>query len=59
MTLGKGIGGESHTLAALLATKDCLVLEHGDQGGAELNGDPLMCAAGFAVLERNFETGVT
>ena len=50
MTLGKGIGG-GVPLAALLATEAASVFEHGDQGGT-FNGNPLMCAAGLAVLER-------
>jgi len=49
MTLGKGIGG-GVPLAALLATKAASCFEHGDQGGT-FNGNPLMCAAGLAVLE--------
>ncbi len=49
MTLGKGIGG-GVPLAALLATRHASCFEHGDQGGT-FNGNPLMCAAGFAVLE--------
>jgi acetylornithine/N-succinyldiaminopimelate aminotransferase len=49
MTLGKGIGG-GVPLAALLATKHASCFEHGDQGGT-FNGNPLMCAAGLAVLE--------
>jgi acetylornithine/N-succinyldiaminopimelate aminotransferase len=49
MTLGKGIGG-GVPLAALLATGKASCFEHGDQGGT-FNGNPLMCAAGFAVLE--------
>jgi acetylornithine/N-succinyldiaminopimelate aminotransferase len=48
MTLGKGIGG-GVPLAALLATKAASCFEHGDQGGT-FNGNPLMCAAGAAVL---------
>jgi acetylornithine/N-succinyldiaminopimelate aminotransferase len=48
MTLGKGIGG-GVPLAALLATKHASCFEHGDQGGT-FNGNPLMCAAGLAVL---------
>jgi len=48
MTLGKGIGG-GVPLAALLATKAVSCFEHGDQGGT-FNGNPLMCAAGLAVL---------
>jgi acetylornithine/N-succinyldiaminopimelate aminotransferase len=49
MTLGKGIGG-GVPLAALLATEKAACFEHGDQGGT-FNGNPLMCAAGLAVLE--------
>jgi acetylornithine/N-succinyldiaminopimelate aminotransferase len=49
MTLGKGIGG-GVPLAALLATQHASCFEHGDQGGT-FNGNPLMCAAGLAVLE--------
>jgi len=48
MTLGKGIGG-GVPLAALLATEKVSCFEHGDQGGT-FNGNALMCAAGFAVL---------
>ncbi len=48
MTLGKGIGG-GVPLAALLATDTASCFEHGDQGGT-FNGNPLMCAAGLAVL---------
>ena len=48
MTLGKGIGG-GVPLAALLATDEASCFEHGDQGGT-FNGNPLMCAAGLAVL---------
>src|ERR1700675_1452262 len=50
MTLGKGIGG-GVPLAALLATAQASCFEHGDQGGT-FNGNPLMCAAGLAVLDR-------
>src|SRR6195256_6406507 len=50
MTLGKGIGG-GVPLAALLATKTASCFEHGDQGGT-FNGNPLMCAAGLAVLQQ-------
>ena len=50
MTLGKGIGG-GVPLAALLATDAASCFEHGDQGGT-FNGNPLMCAAGLAVLDR-------
>jgi acetylornithine/N-succinyldiaminopimelate aminotransferase len=49
MTLGKGIGG-GVPLAALLATDYAACFEHGDQGGT-FNGNPLMCAAGLAVLK--------
>src|SRR5580692_3786263 len=49
MTLGKGIGG-GVPLAALLATEHASCFAHGDQGGT-FNGNPLMCAAGLAVLE--------
>lgn len=48
MTLGKGIGG-GVPLAVLLATEQASCFEHGDQGGT-FNGNPLMCAAGLAVL---------
>jgi acetylornithine/N-succinyldiaminopimelate aminotransferase len=50
MTLGKGIGG-GVPLAALLATDRAACFEHGDQGGT-FNGNPLMCAAGLAVLDQ-------
>src|SRR5258708_3565888 len=50
MTLGKGIGG-GVPLAVLLATEAASCFEHGDQGGT-FNGNPLMCAAGLAVLEQ-------
>src|SRR4029077_13374100 len=50
MTLGKGIGG-GVPLAALLATTHASCFEHGDQGGT-FNRNPLMCAAGLAVLEQ-------
>ncbi|MBR0693386.1 acetylornithine transaminase [Bradyrhizobium lablabi] len=49
MTLGKGIGG-GVPLAALLATEHASCFDHGDQGGT-FNGNPLMCAAGLAVLD--------
>jgi acetylornithine/N-succinyldiaminopimelate aminotransferase len=48
MSLGKGIGG-GVPLAALLATERGACFEHGDQGGT-FNGNPIMCAAGLAVL---------
>ena len=50
MTLGKGIGG-GVPLAALLATERASCFEHGDQGGT-FCGNPVMCAAGLAVLEQ-------
>jgi acetylornithine/N-succinyldiaminopimelate aminotransferase len=49
MTLGKGIGG-GVPLGALLATNAASCFAHGDQGGT-FNGNPLMCAAGLAVLD--------
>ncbi len=49
MTLGKGIGG-GVPLAALLAKEPVCCFEPGDQGGT-FNGNPLMCAAGLAVLD--------
>ena len=56
MTLGKGIGG-GVPLAALLATEHASCFEHGDQGGT-FNGNPLMCAAGLAVLEQVGAAGI-
>ncbi|MBR1220174.1 acetylornithine transaminase [Bradyrhizobium sp. U87765 SZCCT0131] len=50
MTLGKGIGG-GVPLAALLATREASCFAHGDQGGT-FNGNPLMCAAGAAIVEQ-------
>ena len=49
MTLGKGIGG-GVPLAALLATEKASCFEHGDEGGT-YKGNPLMCAAGLAIME--------
>lgn len=49
MTLGKGLGG-GVPLAALLAREAFCCFEAGDQGGT-FNGNPLMTAAGLAVLE--------
>jgi acetylornithine/N-succinyldiaminopimelate aminotransferase len=54
MTLGKGIGG-GVPLAALLASEAVSCFEHGDQGGT-FNGNPLMCAAGLAVLQQVAES---
>ncbi len=49
MTLGKGLGG-GVPLAALLTKKAFSCFDYGDQGGT-FNGNPLMCAAGLAVIE--------
>ena len=48
MTLGKGIGG-GVPLSALLAKAGCSCFVPGDQGGTYC-GNPLMCAAGLAVM---------
>ncbi len=48
VTLGKGLGG-GVPLAALIASARVSCFEHGDQGGT-FNGNPLMCAAGVAVV---------
>ena len=55
MTLGKGIGG-GVPLAALLATDAASCFDHGEQGGT-YNGNPLVCAAGLAVLQTLLEPG--
>ena len=49
MTLGKGLGG-GVPLAALAARAAVCCFEHCDQGGT-FNGNPLMTAAGVAVLQ--------
>jgi acetylornithine/N-succinyldiaminopimelate aminotransferase len=49
MTLGKGLGG-GVPLAALAAREPVCCFEPGDQGGT-FNGNPLMTAAGCAVLQ--------
>jgi acetylornithine/N-succinyldiaminopimelate aminotransferase len=49
LTLGKGLGG-GVPLTALIASDQASCFEHGDQGGT-FNGNPLMCAAGLAVVE--------
>jgi acetylornithine/N-succinyldiaminopimelate aminotransferase len=49
MTLAKGLGG-GVPLAALAAHKDVSCFDYGDQGGT-FCGNPLMAAAGCAVLE--------
>ena len=48
MTLGKGLGG-GVPLAALVARKDVCCFQTSDQGGT-FNGNPLMTAAGVAVM---------
>ena len=49
MTLGKGLGGGA-PLSALLARRDVSCFEAGDQGGT-FCGNPLICAAGVAVMK--------
>lgn len=49
LTLGKGLGG-GVPLAALLAREEVCCFAPGEQGGT-FNGNPLMTAAGLAVLE--------
>lgn len=49
MTLGKGIGG-GVPLAAVVAKEEVCCFDPGDQGGT-YNGNPLMAAAGCAVME--------
>lgn len=49
MTLGKGIGG-GVPLSALLARESVCCFAYGDQGGTYC-GNPLMCAAGLAVMQ--------
>jgi len=48
MTLGKGLGGGA-PLSALLAKADVACFVPGEQGGT-FCGNPLMCAAGVAVM---------
>jgi len=55
MTLGKGIGG-GVPLAALLAREEIACFEPGEQGGT-YNGNPLMTAAGIAVLNELLKPG--
>ncbi len=55
MTLGKGIGG-GVPLAALLTKKRFSCFEPGDQGGT-FNGNPLVCAAGQAVIDTLLQPG--
>lgn len=49
MTLGKGIGA-GVPLSALCAKESVSCFEHGDQGGT-YNGNPVMTAAGVAVMQ--------
>jgi acetylornithine/N-succinyldiaminopimelate aminotransferase len=55
MTIGKGIGG-GVPLAALLGREELCLFEPGDQGGT-FNGNPLMTAVGFAVVEQVSDPG--
>ena len=55
MTLGKGIGG-GVPLAALLATEAMNCFAPGEQGGT-YNSNPLVCAAGIAVLNTLLSPG--
>lgn len=55
MTLAKGIGA-GVPLAALLAREEICCFEPGDQGGT-YNGNPLMAAAGIAVVEELTKPG--
>ncbi|MFO0990028.1 MAG: acetylornithine transaminase [Alphaproteobacteria bacterium] len=55
MTLGKGLGG-GVPLAALVARREVMCFAHGDQGGT-FNGNPLMTAAGIAVMEELTKPG--
>jgi acetylornithine/N-succinyldiaminopimelate aminotransferase len=55
MTLGKGIGG-GVPLSALLAREEIACFEPGEQGGT-YNGNPLMTAAGIAVLSELLKPG--
>jgi len=56
MTLGKGLGA-GVPLAALLAKEEICCFEPGDQGGT-YNGNPLMAAAGIAVIQELLKPGV-
>jgi acetylornithine/N-succinyldiaminopimelate aminotransferase len=55
MTLGKGIGG-GVPLSAMLAREEVACFEPGEQGGT-YNGNPLMTAAGIAVLNELLKPG--
>ena len=54
MTLGKGLGG-GVPISALLANKHCSCFEAGDQGSTYC-GNPLVCAAGTAVINTLIES---
>jgi acetylornithine/N-succinyldiaminopimelate aminotransferase len=49
MTLGKGIGG-GIALAALLASREAALFEHGEQGGTYC-GNPIATAVGVAMFD--------
>jgi acetylornithine/N-succinyldiaminopimelate aminotransferase len=55
MTLGKGLGGGA-PIGALLAREAVCCFVPGDQGGT-YHGNPLMCAAGLAILEAVTRSG--
>ncbi len=55
MTLGKGIGG-GLPLSALLCREEVAVFEPGEQGGT-YNGNPVMTAAGIAVMTELLKPG--
>ena len=56
MTLAKGMGG-GVPLAALVARESICCFEPGDQGGT-FNGNPLMMAAGIAIIEELTKPGL-
>jgi acetylornithine/N-succinyldiaminopimelate aminotransferase len=55
MTLGKGLGGGA-PIGALLAREAACCFVPGDQGGT-YHGNPLMCAAGLAILQAVTRSG--
>jgi acetylornithine/N-succinyldiaminopimelate aminotransferase len=55
LSLGKGLGG-GVPIAAVLASQEASCFEHGDQGGT-FNGNPLVCAAGLAVVNEVSKPG--
>jgi acetylornithine/N-succinyldiaminopimelate aminotransferase len=55
MTLGKGLGGGA-PIGALLAREAVCCFVPGDQGGT-YHGNPLMCAAGLAILQAVTRSG--